>query len=60
MTFVVVRSDTLGNTKEYKHTQLKIAKRQFEAMTKKSETLYVTIVHQTKRVDDVVAYWERP
>ncbi len=57
--FVVVVSDNKGDH-EYRHEQRKIALRQFEQYKQYPETVAVTIVHHTRRMDDVIACYERP
>lgn len=55
---VVITKD--GSDIEYKHTQRKIALRQFESYKKRDNVYSVAVVHTTRQVDEVISYWERP
>lgn len=56
--FAVVITDASGD-KEYKHEQRKIALRQFEQYKAYNTTIAVTVVHATRRIDEVIACYER-
>ena len=61
--FVVEIDEIKGNEsnrREYSHVQRKIAMRQFESYKKWPEVVALSVIHRTRRLDTVVATWERP
>lgn len=48
-----------GSDIEYKHAQRKIAMRQFESYIKRANVSSVSVVHSTRKVDEVISYWEQ-
>ncbi len=59
MAYHVIISDDLGDH-EYKHTQRIIAMRQYKTYCNKPETISVTVIHRTRKLDDVIAAWDNP
>lgn len=56
--FAVVITTKDGD-REYKHTQRKIAQRQFEQYKGYEATLAVALVHNTRQVDEVLDFFVR-
>ena len=53
---IIVKEDSC---KQYDHKLRKIAQRQFESYKAHDDVFTVSLVHSTRKTDEVIEYWER-